>query len=283
MKKKKIKFNIDDYDYLDDIPLVGWIWEFARRSEEYKTYWKNKSVSKQYFMPNLKARGGYYGINLDPKTKWGEMSEAGIDLFYFDHILSKSTPVNVSNLKWWTDKEIAADCGDPDNRSQLIYTVKGKKMLGFAHEPVTTTRNEDTRKISYDISTPILHPIEKLVSQINKKNVVMALIDLSAAGTDDMILKSIKSEMQFWRRILNIKKVRDAKTNKKNINKLTKTGKIWKSYLVVYDLIKINEMNFEEASAFLSEYDDQYSSTQTVERHYTAAEKLINGGFTKYL
>ena len=40
MKKgKKIEFNPADYNYVDNMPLEGWIREFMRRSEEHKQYW----------------------------------------------------------------------------------------------------------------------------------------------------------------------------------------------------------------------------------------------------
>lgn len=34
-KEKQITFNPADYDYMDDMPLDGWIWEFVRRNSGY--------------------------------------------------------------------------------------------------------------------------------------------------------------------------------------------------------------------------------------------------------
>lgn len=34
--KEEFKFNPADYDYMDELPLEGWIWEFIRRNPEYR-------------------------------------------------------------------------------------------------------------------------------------------------------------------------------------------------------------------------------------------------------
>lgn len=39
-KEKEIKFNPADYDYMDKIPLAGWIWEFVRRNKGYMKFFK---------------------------------------------------------------------------------------------------------------------------------------------------------------------------------------------------------------------------------------------------
>jgi hypothetical protein len=40
-QKKEIQFNPADYNYLDDMPLEGWIWEIIRRSEKYMNSFNN--------------------------------------------------------------------------------------------------------------------------------------------------------------------------------------------------------------------------------------------------
>ena len=35
-EKEKVKFNPSDYDYMNNLPLEGWIWEFIRRNPEYR-------------------------------------------------------------------------------------------------------------------------------------------------------------------------------------------------------------------------------------------------------
>lgn len=58
--------------------------------------------------------------------------------------------------------------------------------------------------------------------------------------------------------------------------------RIWKSYLIVFDLRQ--KFSPREVSDILSEYDpDTYGSEKVIERHYRAAEKMINGGHKKYL
>ncbi len=47
--KKEFKFNPADYDYMDDMPLDGWFWEFIRRNSEYdKIYSFLERVSLKY-------------------------------------------------------------------------------------------------------------------------------------------------------------------------------------------------------------------------------------------
>ena len=56
--KKKIEnnFNPVDYDYMDSMPLEGWIWEFIRRSEKYRG-----CISEYEFLQN--------GIDKNRKSK----------------------------------------------------------------------------------------------------------------------------------------------------------------------------------------------------------------------
>src|SRR5208283_2122985 len=44
-KKKEIGFNPTDYEYMDNMPLEGWIWEVIRRSQEYRTFYEKWEIS----------------------------------------------------------------------------------------------------------------------------------------------------------------------------------------------------------------------------------------------
>jgi hypothetical protein len=39
-KKEEIQFNPADYDYMDDMPLERWMWEFIRRSQDYRDFYE---------------------------------------------------------------------------------------------------------------------------------------------------------------------------------------------------------------------------------------------------
>jgi hypothetical protein len=47
MRKEK-EFNRSDYDYLDRLPLEGWIWEFIRRNESYRKHFSLQKKDATY-------------------------------------------------------------------------------------------------------------------------------------------------------------------------------------------------------------------------------------------
>ncbi len=101
--KKKAELNLSDYDYLDRISLLGWMWEFARRSKDFKDYYRN-------FEP-IKAKGNYAQLMLfasengpigvfaldckDPSEKWSDKDDI---TYNFACGLTKCTPVIIFNL-----------------------------------------------------------------------------------------------------------------------------------------------------------------------------------------
>ncbi len=248
--KKKAELNLSDYDYLDRISLLGWMWEFARRSKDFKDYYRN-------FEP-IKAKGNYAQLMLfasengpigvfaldckDPSEKWSDKDDI---TYNFACGLTKCTPVIIFNL-------------DEYDRG---FNIQKKQQF----------------------INNIPYPLREVSRHLGDKNIVMALIDISSGQSIDEILQTIKPRLVSWRKEFKLPKKRSAKTPKKNKNELIKKAKIWKSYLIVYDLIKAGMLH-KDASDKLSLHDEEtYSSEKTIERHYKAAEKLINGGYREYL
>ena len=125
-------------------------------------------------------------------------------------------------------------------------------------------------------------PNNLLKHQIDNQNVVMALIDISCPDSVDNILEKLKKELIKWRKLLKLPETRQPKMSKKNENLLIKNSKIWKSYLIVYDLVQ-SGASYGDVSDVLSQYDELYISEKVVENHYKSAVKMIDGGYKKFI
>jgi hypothetical protein len=285
-KEKNIEFNPADYDYMDSMPLEGWIWEFMRRSDEHKKYWsaykemkdkynKNEISSEELseFRENhwfIKTDQSawiykYYFSEKDPSEKWDNKKDSHKDSMYrcLDGI-SKSYPIDVINLKW------------------------------FLYPDGTLIAHGDDKTQMYPLVSR--DPMEKLSLNMGNENILMALIDISAPMSIEKIFELIKPHLKEWRKLLKVH-VTDAKTPKKNPNKLLKKARIWKSYLIIYDLMKecLSNLTDETPSKkekslchemirnILFEHDDSYNTETVIRRHYNNAEIRINGGYRKFL
>lgn len=241
------EFNLSDYDYLSSkTPLIGWIWEFARRSKEYQEYWaKYHELKTQIMSPSGSSDylkliefadehgpfNMYFLKHKDPSEAWDNNNNSS---FLWACGLSKSTPVEIVNLKYGPMPYYNAD------------------------------------------------PIEMLLPHIGKENILMALIDISAPRTVDELLSAIGKQISHWRKELNVKKVKAPKKQKKNRNKLIGDANIWKGCLIVYDIKqKHKKISYEDiANLFVSINSIE---VKTIERYYNAANEMINGGYRKYL
>jgi hypothetical protein len=295
-KEKKIAFKKSDYNYMTpDMPLIGWVWEFGRRSKEYQKYWFKGRRSAVPGMSDKISPFGHVYLNYDPSLKWSDLVE-----IYIRNItgLSKPYPVEAINLKWHSSEEPDPCTGETRRCKGSIDLATGtfyprekpKGLLPYAKTDVINSYQKRTMKLSYERSAfqDNYHPLQHLSRNLGKENVVMFLVDISAPGSINNLLQPIKNEIFFWQKCLKFPKTRAAKTSKKNENKLIKEAKIWKSYLMVFDLKEQNELSFEEASTYLSEHFDtknveQYGTARKVNRHYDAANAMINGGFRKLL
>ncbi len=86
----------------------------------------------------------------------------------------------------------------------------------------------------------------------------MAIIDLSSPESIEGLLKRLQKHLVRWRKAIKLPKTKSAKTSQKNKNLLIKKGNLWKSYMMVFDLVK-TVGSCDDASNTLSEYDELYS------------------------
>jgi len=328
-KKKQVEFNLADYKYMDNnLPLIGWVWEFARRSKEHLEYWSGhvaiqRKVEKQEVdfgkVLDYEEEHGlfpYFRLNYkSPYERWSDdfSDDSSMDTFG----VSKSYPLLVSNLKWKLYpmreelKSIEILSKNSPIRKELIALGREKlKALGpkklkalkipskaapnCIRATYTTTqelkpykdinvKTDSTNKkttIEYEYTID-KNPIDKIAKHYGDENVVMALIDLSAPESLENILKDLKAKLLTWRKLLKLNKKKDAK--KISENKVTAKSKIWKSYIIIYDIINTQNISFAEVSDILSQYDERYNTEKIVRSHYEKAEEMINGGYKEYI
>jgi hypothetical protein len=281
-KKKEIKFNPAGYKYMDDMPLEGWIWEFLRRSTLYRNSYidflyfhkHQKSLPynevKRYQEKLIKDMRYFQPFFLyDPRKKWVSANRHRI-IHLND--LSKFNPVLTINMG-----------KDPNAiKRQGYFVTKQKRIhLGAKTKEGYTIQPENYKSLIFTSD-----PSEIVNCFKSQSNIVMALIDISVPESIEKLLSNLKRRLVEMRKALKLPKARAVKMAKQNKNLLLKNNKIWKSYLIVYDLVKKGG-SFEEVSNKLSIYDDKsknfYRETKNIERHYKSAVRMINSGYKKYL
>lgn len=282
-KNKDVVFNPSDYAYMDNMPLEGWIWEFIRRNDDYYWYYfdfeelKNKNDKRglvQLMDNNWDLANLPFQLK-NPLDKWFEGEEIRFDE------LSKFNPVDAVNLKWGVSNIQVSEGGKTvslKESARVVYLKPHADVFSLVRPEGEPKRLEFGQE--YDIGND--HPFDLLLEQQGNENIIMALVDISAPESIDNILKELKSSLLKWRNALKLPKIKDAKTAKKNENLLIGNAKIWKSYIIIYDLMS-NGLSYKEVCNMLIDYDDSYKEEKFIERHLKAAEKIINGGYKKYL
>ncbi len=136
---------IATYDYLDDMPLAGWIWEFMRRDKEYQKFFERhhdalNSETSEYKKMVMKA----YRLNFSPMPIQSPSVKASsrifTDKFYLPIAMSLGTAT--------------------DNNSGLLELI-----LRFISEA-----NNNILMLFLDISAP--QPIDDLIAQIKSEIMV---------------------------------------------------------------------------------------------------------------
>lgn len=290
-------------------------WEIGPRSDGYKVFWGDEAGNPDIFIVGDKR---WMGKN--PNEKWTSEYLEWLDPGLHE-VVSKSKPVDVTNMMFSAMKDqyendMSFKVTSVGKRNKILGlseslpsegTISASQFMELLsqgaiapavfktsdrlrlikHCSIEESSDIDSEGITRQLKYCIMHddksnPLEKLMNVNGKHNVVMALIDISAPENIDKILATVKKEILFWRKRLKLQKPRCAKVSKKNKNELIKNAKIWKSYLMVYDLLN-NGITPSEATKILSKYDDHYSEMNTVIRHSIRANALINGGYKEYL
>jgi len=274
-RERYFKFNPADYDYMDSLPMEGWIWEFIRRSPKYKDL--NKRWMRDVSKPEKEMDSSIikeYMDNFFPFFPWSPEDRSFSKEPLLDRtIITKANPMRIVNLQGIGFNKIGK-CGIPHPLIKKEKKGSSKVYYTVDYPPIEGDSLDD-----YHYETD--HPLELLLRNQGKKNILMVLIDLATPRSVDELLKKLRFQLLGGRKALKLSVTRSPKTNQQKKNTLLKKAKIWKSYLMVYDLV--NAGSYHDASDILSQYDEFYSELKNIENHYKGALAMINGGYKKFI
>lgn len=273
-KTSRINFNPSNYDYIDEsMPLSGWIWEFMRRSQEYRDAYEsfqymNSSTNRlcpqcqKVISNDANKFNPFWGIN--PNQPWSDAMKP--TPWVGQPILNKINPVIVVNMK-----KGSGLINIPKRQSVEVDFLPVKKQESQPEQDVKTWQGNYGERDTYIIDGPhcterreaknywvithgpdgterrepayeggdyihIDHPLELVYRNQGRENVLMTLIDVSAPGAARELAGNIEREITSLRMKLGPRKRAAQRTDKK-INKLIGKADIRKSYLIVFDLI----------------------------------------------
>jgi hypothetical protein len=275
------------YDYCDSLPLIGWAWEFGRRSDEYRDYWiahqtilKNCRASHDYapFM-NYVAQNGPFGIHYldstDPSRRWNRAMEQAAS---FSAGLCPASPVSTFNMAYKNrndeEQTEAFIIEDDHNENEDLIDSASKGDEDFSNEALLDPHGELKEA---DMILGDDHPLAVAMVHFRNPQVVMALFDISSPCSVDELILPVRKALVNWKRELQFRK-RKAKTTKKE-DELVGSQSVWKSYLIVYDLKEQHGYEFADIIKCLSKIHDSYSDLNTTRSRYKQAYLLVNGGY----
>jgi len=289
IKKKQFEFNPADYDYMDSMPLEGWIWEIIRRSEEYTKDYKELEIILTNSERDAFSISEFFAV----------AEKRSIDLVAFSlEFGANGLPrefIRVPDPDYFL---VTGDLSIPKPQSKYI-DVKDSLEVG-AIEPVTFYPYK--KYIDREI-----HSLHKVLGEfdgtlISQEDDVAAaehlfVRHLAISTPEDTIYVGIsrKARIKDIEKCL-LKKIRGYLTPKKKRERDDR----WKYYLIVYDLKEENpNLNYEDVSNILIDaYPDvktktgkktqlveggDFFDTKKCENFYKSALALINGDYKKYL
>ncbi len=287
--KEELKVNPDDYDYMDTLPLEGWIWEFIRRNSEYKKmYIEFVRIAKREdygaFFPRLRELRKNFTIRALILPIDGDLdSEHFFKVKMPRYELCASIPK--PNIKYNQFKELKPI-------TEGVTPVIPHKIEVFEKK-----KYEMAKGITVEIKDGYCVPKEYCDKAINE---ILPPVDVRdtlyvgvamTANKDDIreALEGIIKHLIKPR----LMPIRDEK---------------WKPYLFVYDLKemlterypKISYKNFTEIlcdicpefkiikvargrKKIIIVDSPDYFNEKNCENFYKAARRLIEGGYKKYL
>ncbi|MBE0426373.1 MAG: hypothetical protein IBX72_06975 [Nitrospirae bacterium] len=294
MKKKKekkkerqiTKFNSTDYEYMDNLPLVGWMWEFIRRSEAYQSLY-----SKICHFISIEREGQPVDYDTERKAYsdfTAEIEDIGL--------IPLKMPYKTQEHDDYT--LLCEECQKkgislPTNSSPLIrygyfiYCFERwhscwfhgipDPALGYFRLRCSPTING----LSY-LKCKSYDDLKKIPDWVLPSPLSVLLFLSPSDIPEDTIYVGIRKDAK----ISDIEKkfiptIKDYLKPKKSRRRDEK----WKYYLIVYDLVK-EEMSYSEISEILITVYPEYKSLfdlKNIENYYKNALVLIEGGYKKYL
>jgi len=265
MATEDIQFNPDNYAYMDDIPLAGWMWEFIRRSSDYiKKYQAIKGLTSSF--------------SLSSKIIKRRLCEFEQILPDFDNPLYSELKALESEC--FIKPEIISE-GFPDFRNYLALRVKDRPEYVGIPDPAIRYSGFIKLKPFIHGATTVL--MQKFDTDVEDKNLLPWLKGLIHYRLENTLFLSVS-------RGANLKDVKKdvSKIIKENIQpkKRKKRNSKWKYYLIAYDLREQNKIRYSEITNVMMNFfpeNKKLLDEKNVENYHNNALLLIHGQFKKYL
>lgn len=270
METEDIKFNPSDYSYLDNIPFAGWMWEFIRRSPEYrKKYDDIKNTSEiAHLLTKEKRRMFVYEqtFSRGKNHLYSKLTNLEKDNFVRPLIVFDADEDSEHFLLLGIEQRPSTFVGIPKPTSKYCDFLEKRSFVQGAKAVLWFTFSDDIEKLSREVLAYYL----KSITHLNSENTLYIGISLGANPKD------VQEELNI---VLdkNIK----SKKRKPRMDK-------WKYYLMIYDAVK-NGLKMSKISEILSSYIEdldeaaKFGSERKIRLHYSRAESLIRGEYKKYL
>lgn len=278
-----IQFDVSDYEYLDSVPLAGWMWEFIRRSPEYnRRYQLVKELSG-------KAR-------LSPTSNNFIFGKYELTKSSDDNALKKEL-VNLEKECFVRPLTMMGKTSVSKNFF-LIYVTKMTAGLKHLSNLYIGIPNPDIRYCDFNGRKPFIrgstsirdYRFDHRIINIHEKEMYPEVF--SRILRDSLTIENLQDTLYLG---ISVKaNYNDVKKEIDNILWTTlkpKTHKIrkeWKYYLMTYDLYDSEVTNYRAISEKLSKLfegtsTDPSSSDRNIGNYRKKARNLICGGYKKYL
>lgn len=252
-KKKEIEFNPADYDYMDKMPLEGWLWEVVRRNSKYKDFYnrvKNERINAtEHFIKALINETKVLPTLIHSRGKRPQKK------YLYNHFI----------FSRWRTTHYDYD----DEEESVTYT---ELRMGIPDPDVKYT----DFTAGY---TPIIYGLSPIVWYLNDPRKEY----LDILPTNDMlqIIIPITTTTTYIGKILLPIIKSFLKTRKTRI----RTDK-WKYYLIAYELEEKRKMTYEEiANVMAAAYPEmeRLFDAINIENYYKNALELISGGYKEFI
>jgi len=252
------------YDYMDNMPLDGWIWEFVRRNEEYK---KSYSEALSEYIEWIKETGKSAGKN--SRIRW----------VMYRRFLDK---INKENWSRIFPKLI------PDPR--LGYNNIHESAKPLISGPIKGGTYQELKQALEDIRESLATMIsiqkeEWTIEKMLERHQAYILEELLPSDQDDACFIAISRTARKDDLKSSVEKIISAYI-KKMLPRAPQFRKDqWRHYLEIYDLHGQVERSIiaEKYFPHLLNVRPDYRRSKEVDKYYRKAKALINHGYKKYL
>ncbi len=266
-KKKDIKFSPADYDYMDNMPLEGWMWEFIRRNPVYRNLFSDLAEHDNNVIKIV-----------------GEVNDP-------------NSIVLMERKVFFTIKEIREECNilpvsgteeelHPHDFQLITFTVNNelKTFWGFPNPHIKYNHFDTFTPIIRGASPLISYKVEEQKLKQNGANYCFKIITniLPPITVEDTIYIGISLSAKKEDILQKLQHIIEKNVTSKDIK--VRTDK-WKYYLITFDLYTVKE-KYTEISDILSiayPENERLFDEKNIENYYKSALELITGGYKKYL